>query len=269
MIRTLVRNVLHESLNRRGGLVLLLGGFSIPLMIWISARFAVENGVKVVYTVGSTKPTDPILFAGSMLSALISVAGDVWLMVSVFALSGLMTSHFEKGYLELLLARPLGRVRLLAGRTLGILMLCYLSLALMLVPIVSWFYSHVSFPLEGKFRALALILVTYFIMISIMQLFAVLQPNPAVVVLASYAMVVLSGSLRQRETLATLVDTLWFKKTLESLYYVMPKFPEMSRIVSRLSGNHPVDSWMPVWSSFLFAVGCWVLTLSVFKRRSY
>jgi len=269
MIGTLVRNTLHESLNRRGGLVLLLGGMAIPFMIWLSSRFAVENGITVIYTVGSNRPEDAIRFAGAMLGALISVANDVWLPISVFALSGLMTTPLEKGYLEMLLARPLGRMRLLAGRTLGIILLSYLSIALMLVPLVSWFYAHVSFPLEGKFRALGVILLVYLIMISIMQLLAVLQPNPAVVVLASYAMFVVSGALRQRETMASLIDALWFKKSLEYIYYLMPKFPEMSRMVSRLSGNNPVDSWMPLWSSLLFALGCWVLTAWTFQRRSY
>ena len=57
--------------------------------------------------------------------------------------------------------------------------------------------------------------------------------------------------------------------SLNLVYYILPKNDELSDITMRLVEQKPILSWMPLWSSILFAVGLIYITTLLFKHRDY
>jgi hypothetical protein len=56
---------------------------------------------------------------------------------------------------------------------------------------------------------------------------------------------------------------------VDALYYIVPKTGEISELGDRLALGQPVESWMPLWSSLLFAFAAMYLAILIFTRKNY
>ncbi len=269
MTRGLIENTFRESLNRRGGMILLGTGLVTAIALSIAQSFAVENGRVVVYAIGASKSIDGVVFAVSSLQEWMKMLTGIWLFVSIFVIAGLMTSPFEKGYVEMLLSKPVSRTRLLLGKYFGIVLLALTPvLAIALVPFATY-RAHVYFPVAPYLRSVLMLIFLYATFLAVMQLLAVLQPHTGLLVLSSFGIIVTSFVLYDRHlTLITVTDTT-VNRIANILYYVFPKFSEVILIGNGRIGNIPVETWMPVWSTGLFSAACLALAAFLFSRRNY
>ncbi len=269
MIRALIEITLRESLNRRGGMILLGTAAVLAPFFAFSERYAMEEGRQVVYALGNPKPMDALVWSVSTLVWEVQILAVVALLVTIFVVAGLLTSPHECGYIELLLSKPLSRAKLLLGRYCGVLALALLPVALMALLPFAVYRWHVAFPVSPFFRGLALLALLYACVIAVMQLIAVLQPNTGLLVLSTFGLYFLSGVLHSRHlTLIAVSDTLP-NRFADSLYYLFPKFSEMSDLAPNLVITTPVESWMPVWSTALFSAACLAVAVVLFSRRSH
>lgn len=264
----LIANTLRESLNRRSGLVLLGSGLMVALLFCVFARFTQEGGRLVVY-VGIYRPMPAEQFVSQGLRQLLLVCTAFWIYLTAFAVAALLVTPFERGYLELLLAKPLSRTRLLAGRYLGAMVLAGLGLAALVVPVVLKYRWYTGYPLGRFAGAVALVLLSYAVLAAFLHLITVLQPNTGLVILVGYATMILSAFLERREQIMWLTAFPWAHRAADLAYYLLPKFSEIGKIAENLHLHKEVLSWMPVWSSALFGVACWLLAAFAFSRKSY
>lgn len=189
--------------------------------------------------------------------------------LAVFASAGLIPTVLEAGRIELLISKPLRRAHILLGRYLGNLLVVALNVCYLVLGVWAIFGWK-----TGVWRAefLYAILTTTFIfavMLSVIVAASVLFESPAVSVMAVFGMMLVSPILAQTRLMERLLSSEWSRDLWKALYYVFPKVFDVGRMTLDLVNGRPAGSFMPVWSSALFAVGMLVAGLWLFARRDY
>ena len=269
MIAALIGNTLREAMNRLGGISLLGISAAFALNFVYLGRFVYQEGKTIAYPPFGANPWPAVDYVNNALRLLLDLAHTGWLILTIFVMAGLIVTPFERGYLELLLGKPLSRARLLAGRLLGVMTLTVCGMAVMFVPVLARYRWHVEFPVGNWVRALLVLLCSCLVYAVVMQLIAVFAPLTTVLMLSALCTWLISQSLHEREKIQVLIPFAAVNRVIDWLYYIFPKFSGMTDIINALVPGRPVVSWMPLWSSALFAVGCWALAAFVFSRKSY
>ena len=268
MTGTMIVHAVRESINRRSGLVLLGSALLVAAVFAGFTEFSREKSELVVY-LGPGRPIPASQYVAGSMKQVLQVCTGFWMYLTIFAMAALLVAPFERGYLEMLLAKPWSRSRLLAGRFLGAMVLAAAGMLALVIPVAGRYRLWVDFPLYPYLQALLYVLVLYAVLGAFMQLITVLLPNTGVVILSGFAMILLSNFLHQRAALVTLTDKAWALALADYAYYVLPKYNGIRDIVIQLGESQEVTSWMPVWSSVLFGAACWGLAAFAFSRKSY
>lgn len=235
-------------------------------------RIDVIEGARATVTLfGETSPRAlPVArlvrqFQGGVASFLY-VAG---MGLALFASAGLMAGTFEPGRIEWLLSKPVSRVRILMWRYAGnvlvvALNVCYLVLGVWLI--LGWKTGV----WDANFLAVALTTIFMFmVLLSVVTLAAVLTGSAALATMVAFALMVLSPILAQHKLMVKLLDSEFWRDVWRAMYYALPKVFEVGRINMNLLRDRAIESWMPVWSSALFAVVVLATALFAFSRRNY
>ena len=191
------------------------------------------------------------------------------LFLSVFAAAGLIPTVFEPGRIELLLSKPLSRACLLAGRYLGTLAVIacnmfYLVLGVWLV--LGWKTSiwDASFLL-----AAALAIFAFAVILAVVLLVAVLSNSAVLATMVAYFFIIMSPLLAQHKRIGPLFNRQWARDLSEWLYYLFPKVFDMGNMSRLAMEGKGFESWMPLWSSALFAAVMLWAGLWVFAKKDY
>ena len=82
-------------------------------------------------------------------------------------------------------------------------------------------------------------------------------------------LMILSPILAQTELMMRLLSSETSRAIWRTLYYTLPKVYDVGRMTLNLARRLPVDSWMPIWSSALFAAIVLSAALVIFSRRDF
>ncbi len=249
-------------------------GLSTALILFFLflLRIDVIEGARATVTLlGETSPRAlPVTrlvrqFEGGVASFLY-VAG---MGLALFASAGLVAATFEPGRIEWLLSKPVSRVRILLWRYAGAVIVvalnvCYLVLGVWLI--LGW--------KTGVWDAHFLVaapttIFMFMVLLSVVTLAAVLTGSAALATMLVFALMVLSPILAQHKLMVRLLDSEFWRDVWRAMYYCLPKVFEVGRINMNLLRDRAVESWMPVWSSALFAAVVLAAALAAFSRRNY
>jgi Cu-processing system permease protein len=143
---------LREALRRKVFAVVLLLTVGFLLLFWLANRFLFENVANISPPVGSG--LDARTFAGATIFGL-AMFGTLFLgvVLAIFLTLGVVRGDAERGLLQPLIVRPVGRVTLLVARWLGAVAVCapYVAavyVATMLITGLTghWWPDHVVVP---------------------------------------------------------------------------------------------------------------------------
>ncbi|MGC8794646.1 MAG: ABC transporter permease subunit [Bryobacteraceae bacterium] len=249
-------------------------GLSTALILFFLfiLRIDVVEGARATVTLfGETSPRAlPVerlvrQFQGGVASFLY-VAG---MGLAIFASAGLTAATFETGRIEWLLSKPISRTRLLLWRFAGNLLVvslnvCYLVLGVWLI--LGW---KTGVWATGFLAAAATTIFMFTVLLSVVTLAAVLTGSAALATMVAFALMVISPILAQHQLMVKLLDSEFWRDAWRLLYWVLPKVFEVGRINMDLLRGRAVESWMPVWSSALFAAVVLAGALFAFSRRNY
>lgn len=191
------------------------------------------------------------------------------LFLSVFASAGLIPTMFEPGRIELLLSKPITRTRLLLGRYLGTLAvigsnMLYLVLSVWVVLGLKTRIWKPSFLL-----AAALAIFAFAVMLAVVTLVAVLSSSAVLATMVTYFFMIVSPLLAQHARIKWLFRREWARQLTEYLYYLFPKYWDLGNMSRLALEGRGFESWMPVWSSALFAMVMLAAGLWAFARKDY
>ncbi len=191
------------------------------------------------------------------------------MFLAVFASAGLIPSVFEPGRIELLLSKPIHRYQILVGRYIGNLLViavnvCYLVLSVWLILGIKtgiWTY--------GFLWSSAFTVFVFAILLTVVVLIGVLWESAAIATMVTFGLILVSPILAQKPLLERLLDSETSRNVVRTLYYILPKVFDLGRITRELVLGEPVTDWMPIWSSALFGVVIFGVSLFAFARRNY
>jgi ABC-type transport system involved in multi-copper enzyme maturation permease subunit len=193
----------------------------------------------------------------------------VGLFLSIFATANLVPVMLEKGYVDLLLSKPLSRAALFLGRYLGALSIVAINLFYLVAGV--WLVLGVK---TGIWRAQLLlagliILLMYAVLLGFMMLVGVLTRSSSITIMLSYFLFPLTVFLAFRESVTVILRTRLMVILLDALYWILPKISEVGALMGRLAAGKSPGSLAPLLSSALFGAGCLLLGAFYFSKKDY
>lgn len=268
----LVRDTLREAMGRW-----VFWGFyglstAIILFFLFLLRIDVVEGARAtVSLLGESSPRAiPIArlvrgFQGAVAS-LLYTAG---MGLAIFASAGLMAAPLERGRIEWLLSKPIGRRRILLARLAGsfivvALNVCYMVLGVWLI--LGWKTGLWDL---AFLAAAPTTIFMFLVLLSLVTLAVVLSENPVLATMLAFAVMVLSPILAQHKLMVKLLDSEAWRNVWRALYYVLPKVFEVGKMNMDLLRGQAIETWAPVWNSAAFAVVTMAAAFCAFSRKDF
>jgi ABC-type transport system involved in multi-copper enzyme maturation permease subunit len=171
------------------------------------------------------------------------------ILLGLFSAAPLFARLLETGHIDLLLSKPMSRVRLFSGHVLGVL--------LMVTVLAGYLFGAVWLVLSlkigvwnAKFLFSILILVGMFaILYGIIALVTVWTESTALALIVTYGTAIfVSPFLAAREPIhRALNDT--GDLAFDALYYLVPNFAEIGYVAGQLLHGSPVTRWEAIIST--------------------
>jgi ABC-type transport system involved in multi-copper enzyme maturation permease subunit len=267
----LIKDTFREAFARR----IFWGFFGccsalLLFLVFIMRIDVVEGAIATVTLFGRSAPSrnvqNLVEQTQSVIAMVMYFAG---MSLSVFASAGLVAAVFEPGRIELLLSKPVSRTHLLMGRYLGNVLVVAANIVYLVAG--SWIIFGLKTHVWGTgFLISSLCTIFIFaVLLTVLVLVGVLWDSSAVAIMATFAIMILTPILAQKNLIERLLSSEWSRNVVRILYYVLPKTSDVAVIIRHLILNQPVESWMPVWSTALFGVVVLGLGLWRFQRRSF
>ncbi len=266
-----------------------LGLLLVSTFVWVMLAFAlnldiVDGSLAGARIFGESTQTDAITDpeTGEIIREALSletlviavesfVAGAAYwagVLLGLFATASLLPALLEQGRVDLLLSKPMGRVRVLVGHVLGVV-LTVLVLATYLLGMVWLVMSLKTGIWHARFLLAVFVVVGMFgVMYSVVAFIGVTARSAPLALITAYGLIFASLILAAREQLAPQINPPW-RQVYLALYHVLPNFGEVTATVTQLAGVDAVGSWYPLASSLAFGAVFFVAAAIFFHRRDF
>jgi len=193
----------------------------------------------------------------------------IGIFMALFATSSLIPSLLQSGFIDLFISKPLNRFQILSGRFVGAITIVafnilYLILLTWLIMSLKSGVWNWSFLLAGL-----MIVFTFAVLFGMMTILGIMSRSGPFSLMITYMILFFSPILLQRDQIYALLSSRYYGYIFDGLYYFLPKTAELGKITTQLARGLPVDSWMPVWSSFVFLVFVFAVSVYLFKRKDF
>ncbi|HEX8254726.1 MAG TPA: ABC transporter permease subunit [Thermoanaerobaculia bacterium] len=196
--------------------------------------------------------------------------------LAIFATAHLVPRMQEKGTIDLYLARPVSRVRLLLSRYVAGLILAgsnviYLMGSIWLIVVWKTGVANPRFLLAGS-----IIFLIIAVLLAFAFLIGVVTSSTAVSIMASYGIFFFGLMLAAHDRIAAAVSKEWQAWLIETLYWVFPKSAELGQAVVAFVGGEELPAKVlealspaPFLTTAAFGAVCLVLASWLFTKKEF
>lgn len=189
--------------------------------------------------------------------------------LTILGTAGLLPSMMVRGRAEYFLSKPLSRTSLYLNKLFGIWLVYGGTIVLGAIVVYAFFYMGYGY-FDAKLAYLFILnLVSLFIWLSLTMFAGVLTGSFAVTIMLAFLVWIVQGLLQWHEAVEQVVSSKVVTTIVDTLYYVFPKTSQLSDLTETVARGNPVESWLPLWSSLLFAVVMVGATVVIFQRKDY
>lgn len=270
-----VDGTIRESLAKFTFLAFLIMSTLILLVITFAVNLDVVNGALA----GAKLFGHDVQLGGQSFSLDNLVTGTqtglgfvlftVGLFLSIFATANLVPVMLEKGYVDLLLSKPLSRPALFLGRYLGAIAVVFINLLYLVGGVWLLLGWKTGVWKAGLPAAGLIILLTYAVLLGFMMLVGVVTRSSSITIMLAYFLFPLTAFLSARDNLTVMLTSKTAVAVINGLYLLLPKIAGMGRIMSELTMERSVTSFAPIGSSIVFGATCLALGTVYFSRKDY
>ncbi len=273
-ILALIGDTFRESLSRK-----IFWGFLgcstvlILLFLLVLNIDLVEGGVAAIAVFGMevnqgrTVPVEELV--GVVLGAVAVFLFTAGLFLAIFAAAGLIPTVFEPGRIELLLSKPVSRPTLLLGKFLGTLAVIGVNLFYLVLGVWVILGSKTEIWKAEFLLAAALAMFAFAVLLPVIVFVAVVSDSAVLATMVTYFVALMSLIFSQHERIAPYFDSQWPRDLVKGLDYVFPKLYEIGNTARLVLMERELTSWMPIWSSGIFAVVVLGAGVWFFQRKDY
>jgi ABC-2 type transport system permease protein len=267
----LIRDTFREAMARKIFLALILVETMYVLFFLFILKIDIVEGTVATFTVfGKTSHgMDVNRLVSEALGAVASFLYTFGMALAVFASAGLIPSVLEPGRIELLLSKPVSRHHILLGRYLGNLLVVGLIIAYMIVAVWAILGAKTGIWAASFLTTILTTVSAFGILLAVVVFMGVLWESTAVSTLVAIALMIISVILAQWEWAYRVLSSEWARHLWKGLYYVLPKIFDLGSMTRAIVMHKPIESWMPLWSSGLFAAVVLGASLYMFSKRDF
>jgi ABC-2 type transport system permease protein len=211
-------------------------------------------------------PIDKVVVTGQ--SVFTGMLYGLGIFLAVFATGSQIPHLLRRGTADLYMARPVARTTVLLGRFAGAVTLVTANLVFLcggvyLIISLKTGVWNPRFLLAG-----AMILLVFLCYLSFMYLIGVLSGSTPLSIMLPYAIYILAMPLMAHKEIAAAVDSRLAARTVEVLYWVLPKSAELGRDMVKLVMGEGAPALAAMLSTGAFGVVCLVLATVLFARKN-
>ena len=269
-MRGLTRDTINEMFDRKTFYMYVI------VTILAIAFFLVMGSLNIQIETGQG-PGGPDRIAEQAQTAMTDMLGSLFgayitflIFLTVLAVAALFPRMLERGRADFYLSRPISRTSLFLNKFTGIFV-TYGGVILVSSILVYTALAIVVGSFDFRFFAFLMIgaAVSLFIWQAIITCAGIVSGTQTMAIMSAFIIFFLQWVLNKREPIAAFLKSKAVKGLLNTLYYILPKTSEVSDFFSSLGTGKVNVSWMPFYSSMIFAVVVMVLAVSVLKRKNY
>jgi ABC-type transport system involved in multi-copper enzyme maturation permease subunit len=192
----------------------------------------------------------------------------VLVFLSVMATAGLIPGMLARGRADYYLSKPVSRTWMLLNKVFSIWVV-YSG-----IMIVTFLVNYIlSAALYGAFSftifyIIAINLLAFLIWLSVTAFAGVLTGSSAFTIMTAFAVWMAQKILTYHDFPKQFIDSKVVIYVIDALYYIFPKTGEISSLTDELATGGSA-SWMPLYSSLIFAAVLMFITIAIFRRKNY
>ena len=267
-----VQLTLRESLAKKTFMAFFGISTFIGLLFLFALNLDIVDGVKSSISFfghpsGKLIELDKLVIGLESAIAVLLYTGGLFL--SLFATSNLIPNFLQPGNIDLYISKPLSRWQLLTGRFLGAVLIVALNVFYLV------FFTYMVLSLKtgiwnwGFLISGVMIVLTFAILYALMVLLGLLTRSSAFSLMITYTILFFSPLLLQRDKIYALLSGKVYGLLLDGLYYFLPKTAELAVLTEKLVANNPISSYAALWSSLLFGLLMFFVSLIIFNRKNF
>jgi len=269
-MRGITRDCLAELLDRKT--IWLFGFIAVISLAVLIGAFLLMNDREM--------QLDPAVEAGFDPGALFLTGflrGFMWLMVflAVMATAGEFPVMLQRGRADFYLSKPISRQSLYMNKLLGVWIVYggfIAAVTLLLFAVGSIFSGSFDWHVVYTIGMNMLVMLLW---LSITGFFGIISGSTVTAIMMAFVIWIVQMVLTLREDLirgiAAMIgmsDAKVLNSIGDGLYYILPKPSQMYDMIGELADGE-VTTWLPLWSSMLFAMALLLLAMWVFRRKDY
>lgn len=191
------------------------------------------------------------------------------IFMSLFATSSLIPSLLQPGFIDLFISKPISRFEILSGRYVGAVSIVAFNIFYLVI--FTWIILSAKTGIWnwGFLLAGVMIVLTFAILYSLMTLLGLISRSGPFSLMLTYLILFFSPLLLQRDKIYALLSSKYYGYLLDGIYYFLPKPSELGNIMQQLVRGIAISSWMPLWTSLLFAGVMLVVSGYIFQKKNF
>jgi ABC-type transport system involved in multi-copper enzyme maturation permease subunit len=250
-----------------------LGFFLIATVIILIFLFVV-NVDSIESMVDMMEATGPDAVKQLVINFEVLILNISYLLIITFcliAVSSFIPSMVEKGNIDVLLSKPISRIKIILGKFAGGVALIFISLVYLLGFVWIILSSKSGFWHFPFLSSILWLTLSFAVIYSLIILIGLLTNSTILSILIGMLLTfILSPVLFAREQIIfPLTDSSVVKFIFNFLYYILPKPSDLNSISSAIITGEPVASWQPVITSVLFMLVMLSLSILYFRKKDY
>ena len=270
-MRGIARDCMAELRDRK--MIWLFAVVTLLGLLAVLGMFAVQNSAEEKFGEGYDDELTTTI--GDAYSWVIKWFMYFMVFLAVMATAGEFPGMLQRGRADFYLSKPVSRERLYVAKLLGVWFVYGGA-----VTIAAVFLFLVASVLSGSLDwsivyTIGMNLLIFLVWLTITGFFGILSRSTVTAIMMAFVVWLIQTGLAAREVPVQFIGALLGLdsiKTLaaigDGLYYVFPKPSQMFDMIGLLADGR-VETWLPLWSSLLFAAVLTLATLVVFRRKDY
>ncbi|MBI3695479.1 MAG: ABC transporter permease subunit [Acidobacteria bacterium] len=249
----LVRDTFRESFARKIFWGFLACSTLLILFFLLALNIDLVEGARAAVTlfgkeVNRGRLVDVDLMVTRILGGVAAFLFTAGLFLSIFAAAGLIPTVFEPGRIELLLSKPVSRLRLLLGRFAGTLAVIVCNMFYLVLGVWAVLGLKTGIWKSSFLWAAVLAAFAFAVMLTVVLLVSVASNSAVLATMVTYFFILVSPLLAQHEKIAPLFRQQWSRDLMKWLYYLCPKVYDLGNSSRLALEGKGFESWMPLWS---------------------
>ena len=191
------------------------------------------------------------------------------MFLAVFASAGLIPSLLEPGRIELLLSKPVSRIRILLGRYVGNLLVVGANTIFLVLGVWTIFGWKTGLWPVSFLIAIPTTVFIFSVLLAVVALVGVLWESTALAVMVPVALMIISPILAQEKLARKLLSSEWSRDLWKALYLATPRVFDVGFSTLATIRDRSFGSLEPLWTSAAFGLVMLTTALIVFARRDF